>query len=521
MTRKTLAAAATALLLVPSASRAAEDHWILYQDARDGVAKMSDGDWTFKVLANVWSGSVEVQTCLSAPEETSALDFSKSLSDADGSDAEKAALGMRKEPFISSVNTLFSNPWGETSSVGREKVGSVLLPDTGLLEQIRTGAFYNCVNLESVAPFLPDSVTTVQSFAFGNTAVTNALRLAGIGDSMGDATYFAFSPAPIPSVEFGDDVTTIGDLRANQTWAGHFENCDRLTNVVFGAGLRNVGNKTFKGCTALESVSLGAIERINDGAFQGCTAIRSLALGGALAHVGDSAFQGCSALSLVEPLLPASVTNVGASAFLGTGVAGALALEGAVSVGKAAFKGTGITSATLGRNVKTLGGGWESGAFCGCASLTTVAFHRKASGVELGECQFYGCAALAGELDLSCAASIGRWMFTGTQITNLVFGAGMDAVGERAFASAPATLRDVWWRGPAPANLGSAIFYFPGARITHHVNRAHAASWTALADEGTLVNGAIQAGTTTWTSTSTTYLALYTPVDETTVVVFR
>ena len=58
---------------------------------------------------------------------------------------------------------------------------------------------------------------------------------------------------------------------------------------------------TFKGCTALTSVTLPtSISSIDDGAFQGCTSLKEANIGTKVTFVGTSAFCGDVQLSSVD-----------------------------------------------------------------------------------------------------------------------------------------------------------------------------------------------------------------------------
>ena len=84
---------------------------------------------------------------------------------------------------------------------------------------------------------------------------------------------------------------------------GAFKNCANLVEVMFNEGLRLyvIGKDSFKGCTALRSITLPeGLQIIGKGSFQGCTALLSITLPSTVTKLYKKAFSGCVNLAEVK-----------------------------------------------------------------------------------------------------------------------------------------------------------------------------------------------------------------------------
>ena len=139
-------------------------------------------------------------------------------------------------------------------------------------------AFYDCESLTDIK--LPESVETIEEYAFSNTALVR--------------------------VDIGN-VVNVG--------AALFEGIETLKNVDFGNGLEEIPISMFEACSSLESVGLPeTLKRIGDRAFFG-TALQAVDLPQGLESIGEMAF-GCSNLETIE--IPESVSSIGGDAFYKT-----------------------------------------------------------------------------------------------------------------------------------------------------------------------------------------------------------
>jgi hypothetical protein len=82
-----------------------------------------------------------------------------------------------------------------------------------------------------------------------------------------------------------------------------FVNRKRLTTVILGEGLEEIGANAFESCTSLRKISA-----IKDYAFWRCDELKIANLGEGLEEIGEHAFEYCGSLeSLLEILIPPAV----------------------------------------------------------------------------------------------------------------------------------------------------------------------------------------------------------------------
>ena len=179
---------------------------------------------------------------------------------------------------------------------------------------IENGVIKSC-NINATSITIPDSVTSIGSYAFYN-------RIC------------------LTSITFGNSVTSIGEHA--------FYNCSGLTSITLGNSVTSIGDRAFCGCSSLTSITLGnSVTSIGDGAFYICSSLTSITLPDSVTSIGWNAFYGCSSLTNIT--LPDSVTSIGWSAFSSC---------------------SSLTSITIGNSVTSIG----DYAFRDCSSLTSITF---------------------------------------------------------------------------------------------------------------------------------------------------
>lgn len=110
----------------------------------------------------------------------------------------------------------------------------------------------------------------------------------------------AFRALPIKKITFGDSVEEIFPL--------DLAYCGNLETVVFGKGLKRIGNEAFTGASKLTSADIPeGVTIIGDEAFN-LTGITSINLPSTLKLIGSRAFQ---STNIEELTIPASVDSIG------------------------------------------------------------------------------------------------------------------------------------------------------------------------------------------------------------------
>ena len=284
---------------------------------------------------------------------------------------------------------------------GREDLVEVTFPE-GLCK-IGGGAFENCVNLKSI--HIPASVKSIGANPFqgcsGLVSITVDERNSCYDSREGcNAIIYDISSPPIripaeliagcsatvipesvriirngafagitslESIKIPSSITHIGE---NEWGTGPFENCSSLKEVLIPSSVTYIRANSFRGCSALESITVEEGNKIYDSrensnaiietqtdtlmvgcactkipsgvktlavdsfygckgltdivipegvkvieatAFDACRSLKAVSLPEGLERIGHRAFRGCSALESIE--IPASVNNLGMEPF--------------------------------------------------------------------------------------------------------------------------------------------------------------------------------------------------------------
>lgn len=95
---------------------------------------------------------------------------------------------------------------------------------------------------------------------------------------------------------------------------GAFQNCGNLKEIIFGNGLKYIGDSAFASCTGLTTITIpDSVTDIDMSAFVSCTELTSITIGSGVTHIGVNAFAGCYALKNIT--IPNNVTNIDGYAF--------------------------------------------------------------------------------------------------------------------------------------------------------------------------------------------------------------
>ena len=177
--------------------------------------------------------------------------------------------------------------------------GNCLIEFEGKFTRIPDRAFQNTkINSNNIA--IPNTVTSIGSCAFNNTAISGSLAIP-------------------------NSVTEIGE-RA-------FENCRELNSLFLPSNLKRIENRTFNACGFSGGLTIpNSVTEIGEKAFYYCTGFNgTLTLSNKLETIGESAFNGCSGFT-GSLTLPNSVTTIGNAAFRACGSFTNLELSNTLSV---------------------------------------------------------------------------------------------------------------------------------------------------------------------------------------------
>ena len=285
------------------------------------------------------------------------------------------------------------------------------IPNT--VTSIGSYAFYNTAICGPL--YIPNSVTEIGEGAFENCMNLNFLSLQSNLKRIGNRAFKAcrFSGR----LTIPNSVTEIGDYA--------FYDCNRFDkDLILSENLKKIGSYAFAGCKKFSEGNLtipNSVTEIGDGAFSDCSSFRKeLKLSENLAKIGNKAFMNCNYLR-GNLTIPNSVTEIGEQAFLNcTGFNGTLTLSNKLeTIGVSAFNGcTGFTgSLTLPSSVTTIG----KSAFYSCRSFTKLELPNTLSVIPTQA--FTHCRSLSGELVIPASVTeIGRLAFYDCQNLNAVTG---------------------------------------------------------------------------------------------------
>ena len=315
--------------------------------------------------------------------------------------------------------------------------GECIIEFEGKFTRIPDRAFLN-TKINSNQINIPNTVTSIGSYAFYNTAICGPLYIPKSVTEIGEGAFENCMNLTFLSLQSNlkrignrafkacrfsggltipNSVTEIGDYA--------FYECNSFNkDLILSENLKKIGSYAFAGCKKFSEGNLtipNSVTEIGDGAFSDCSSFRKeLKLSENLTKIGNKAFMNCNYLR-GNLTIPNSVTEIGERAFLNcTGFNGTLTLSNKLeTIGVSAFNGcTGFTgSLTLPNSVTTIG----QSAFYSCRSFTKLELPNTLSVIPTQA--FTHCRSLSGELVIPASVTeIGRLAFYDCQNLNAVTG---------------------------------------------------------------------------------------------------
>ena len=230
-------------------------------------------------------------------------------------------------------------------------------------------AFSDCTSLTSVT--IPDSVTRIGEYAFSDCASLTGIWVAEgnshySSDVFGvlfnkDKTTLVQCPGAFAAYAIPDSVTSIGEYA--------FGNCKSLTSVTIPDSVTSIGDGAFAGCRSLTSVTIpDSVTSIGGRAFAGCRSLTSVTIPDSVTIIGYRAFGSCESLTSVT--IQNGVTSIGEEAFSWCTSLTSVTIPNSVTlIDNGAFSYCrSLTSVTIPDSVTIIGGG----AFSDCDNLTDV-----------------------------------------------------------------------------------------------------------------------------------------------------
>ena len=275
------------------------------------------------------------------------------------------------------MNSYLTIENGVLTECDKNASGNIIIPDE--VVSIGDYAFWNCSSLTSI--HIPSSVTSIGDRAFGGCSSLTSVTVSPdnhVYDSRDNCNAIIESVsnkliAGCKTTIIPDSVTEIG--------AGAFGRCEYLEAIAIPSSVITIGNSAFYGCSSLTSVIIPeGVREIGKQAFHFCLALRTVMIPSSVIWIGYAAlFDTPSLVSLtVSPdnqvydsrdncnaliesasnklivgcqttVIPESVTEIGAKAFIGIKSLTSIYIPAAVRViGQDAFyRCSSLTSITV------------------------------------------------------------------------------------------------------------------------------------------------------------------------------
>lgn len=252
--------------------------------------------------------------------------------------------------------------------VGYERLGvdGTLVIPNGVIG-IGPFAFFDCKDLKLVV--IPDSLTTIGKSAFRDSGLEVIRSFDEFFRKYSNQVYsfrrgvriddIHIIPSTIPH-----NVTKIED--------NAFRGCKELTEIIIPDSVNTIGEGSFYE-SGLKAVAIESSTKLESCVFCGCERLSRVYLSN-ITEIGHYAFSGCK--SLLNILIPNSVTKIKAHAFEKTGLKEITIPDSVTSLGSCVFFGCKeLTKVTIPNSIAWL----EESLFLDCKSLSLINYKGSES----------------------------------------------------------------------------------------------------------------------------------------------
>ena len=283
------------------------------------------------------------------------------------------------------------------------------LPTDYLAWDSATSSYY----VKYASTTLPENLIIPANYNDGLHGLANVTYINGTS-SLDGAFY---NKTSLKSVELPETITSIGSYA--------FCNCAALTSITLPSSLTSIGDNAFSSCSGLTSIDLSgctSLTSIGGYAFHYCSGLTSITLPSSLNSIGSSAFYACYALSTIYNLSSLNITAGSSS----NGNVGYYAVEVYTdinttskiqTIGNMRYYENGTSFIAVGptdRNITSIildsrTTAINQYAFYGCSGLTSITL--PSSLTSIGNYAFRGCSGLTSITLPSSLTSIDGWAF--------------------------------------------------------------------------------------------------------------
>ncbi|MBQ4088027.1 MAG: leucine-rich repeat domain-containing protein [Clostridia bacterium] len=189
---------------------------------------------------------------------------------------------------------------GNRAFYNYDSLVTVTIPDS--VTSIGSYAFSNCTSLATIT--IPDSVMSIGSYAFSNCTSLSEVHITDMAawcridfgsydaNPLRYANKLYLNGALVTKLTIPDSVTSIGSYA--------FRNCTSLATITIPDSVTSIGDDAFYNCDSLVTVTIGkGVTMIPEKAFYGCGNLQSVCLPAELLYIRNDAFNSCPNIQTV------------------------------------------------------------------------------------------------------------------------------------------------------------------------------------------------------------------------------
>jgi hypothetical protein len=317
----------------------------------------------------------------------------------------------------------------------------------GSLTSIGDYAFYSCSSLTTIT--FPDNLTYIGSNAF-NTPDGSTPNSKLTTTNNGDSLFIPKSVATIGSFCFRnlDGVSKVEFEKGSaltEIPQQAFDNCDKLSSIVFPDNLKTIGSIAFWGAHFTTLDIPDTVETIKSQAFEKNEQLTSITIPSSVTKIENSAFNRCTSVTSIEFVEGDSTIDISDYAFANCYNSNftSLNLTGRTfKIGSYAFQNcNNLTSVTIGGGVVDM---WNY-VFQGDSKISSITFEEGTETLNLYQGVFSGCSVQS--LDFSKRSVYINKSGTGAfsnckSLKTVIFGSKDTYIGSESFSNC-SSLQDI------------------------------------------------------------------------------
>jgi hypothetical protein len=255
---------------------------------------------------------------------------------------------------------------------------------------------------------IPDSVNTIEDFAFRSCQVLISISIPGSVSYIGDSAFFECSS--LPSIDIPNSVTSISD--------SIFILCISLISINLPNSIKSIGSYAFGSCSALRSINFpNSLQSIGMYAFNNCSSLTSITIPNSVISINNHAFFFCNELQNISFETDSQLSNIGTNIFFGCAKLSSISLPiGMKMISNAMFKGSLIKTINISNSITSI----NNSAFESVKTLTEINFPETSNLYKIASRAFYNTGLTTITIPYN-VMSIGTDAFINSNLGNIYF----------------------------------------------------------------------------------------------------